>query len=1280
MRKRVVFGVMALFFMAFLGCEKEKVIETVPQNAGSISGKAMLEGKNTGNAGIAVYIEGTSFVSFTDDGGNFLISNVPEGKYKLIAQKEGYEPAVQEDVLVKAGQVTTGIVLNLSKKVVPSGSISGKITFEGQSTGNAGIIVFLLGTNYMTTTQDDGSFELKGIPVGKYTLMAIASGYTSARVDNVLVEENGVTVIPQINLQRSAIGPGGEEYGGIAGRVTLNGAGSGNGDIAVFIVGTSYVAYTADDGSYTITHVPPGTYDVRAVKDGYNPAQVNGVTVVKNQITGGVDMNLIPLPGPSPDKGVVVGRVTLNGSQSGNSGVVVFLQGTSHSAYTSDNGEYKISGVEPGTYTLTAYKVGYTTESKEVVVKAGETTDAGTINLLPVGGAGNQPPYVTSTPVTSVYEDDLYAYQVEAQDPENDPINFSLVVFPQGMTMTQDGLITWYPHFKDTFESHPVVVCVADNSGNSIYHIYQVNVLSRWKNYRTIDGLLSNNIKGVFIDSSKEIWAYSYDGISVISQDGSVRNYTVKSTGKSVKAENVEHPDYGTGEIIPAGNIESWGYYFDEYNWTYHYTITDTTKNWEPNSLTDRGICVKNLEEWYNGGWRCFPIESNTSNSITFRTRWYFGSFYDTRFYFSYYVYEWGCDIWECGVEIEIRDTSQNWTPGSLRGRMLGRWDYPWWDYPYGYILDNSADTIKGYIYENYYLNESQIDYELTPQITVLYDPSASFQTDELVGSGDGFTVLQNSSNTLTVYGRVYEGATYLLNTGLGGYVNSITEVNGQKYIATSGGLSHFDGTNWKNYNTLNTAIYGNITEVSYGINSTITGVYREYGWGYQSVIEDDTKNFPLCCTGNYILIENGYYTIASAETTRIYISERLPIASNPDLGFPKPDDTYHFTLDNTITIKDTTKSFQPNELAGKEIFINGYTFKIISNTQNTIKFKVPKNYFSRGSRPIKAGDRYFVLKGLPSNGVNDVDYDPSSSALYIATSNGISIKQGSNWYLRNVKNTSSSYISGEITAVGCCDYIEDSSRNWIPDEHKGKWVETDSGSWCYIVGNDNTTLWVECDRSLLNSTTYTIYSTDGLKSNTIGEIQKKPSGMWVYYYSPFDDIISFFNGFSWTSYEVQNTMCGSPYVYVYNLYEDSNGLLWLALLDEYWYWYECGLTTFDGTNWTTYTVENTESSTGKRDGLGSNYVWGICEDVDSDIWIATYSEDWEGDVEFPSQGGVTRYKNNGWRRYSSYVKTGAYEDGNSGLISNNVRACYVDSEGKKCFATNKGLSCYTGD
>ena len=1276
MVKRWVFSLGTLFFLlvSFNCAEKEKIIETAPQNVGSISGKATLEGQNTGNAGIAVYIEGTSFVSFTDDGGNFLISNVPEGKYKLVAQKEGYEPAVQEDVVVKAGEETKGIILNLSKKVVPSGSISGKITFEGQTTGNAGIIVFLLGTNYVTTTQDDGSFELKEIPAGKYTLMAVASGYTSARVDNVLVQENGVTVIPQIDLQKTVVGPSGEEYGGISGRVTLNGAQTGNGDIAVFIIGTSYVAYTADDGSYTIARVPPGTYNVRAVKDGYNPAQVNGVTVVKNQITGGVDMNLTPVPSPSPDTGTIIGRVTLNGAQSGNSGVVVFLEGTSYSGYTSDSGSFIISGVVSGTYILTAYKVGYSPESIQVSVEAGQTTDAGTINLLPVGGAGNQPPYVTSTPVTSVYEDDLYTYQVLAEDPENDPVTFDLVVYPQGMNM-EDGLITWLPQFKDTFEPHPVVVRVSDNSGNSVYHIYQINVLSRWKNYTLVDGLISEYINGVFIDSDGNIWAYSGEGISVISPDDSITNYTPKSTGKSVKAEYVDHPDYGTAEIIPAGNIESWDYYceYGDWYWYCHYTIVDTTKNWEPNSLTDRGVCVWGGSCW--DGLCCYPIESNTSNSITFLSE-YLLSFSDTRFYFSYYGYDWGCEVWYCGAEVELRDTSQNWTPGSLRGR---KWEEWWWEG--GYVVDNTENTLLVYTFDSDLLFQSQTDYEFNPQITVISDPSASFQNDELLGSSDGFTVLQNSSNTLTVLGRAYPGATYILNTGLGGYVNGITEVNGDIYVATNGGLSYFDGTDWKNYNTLNTGIYGNITEVNYGINSTITGVYKEYYWDYETIIEDETKNFPVCCTGNYILIESGYYTIASASSTRIYISERFPVSSNQTLGFPKPGDHYSFTMDNTIVIKDTSKSFTPNQFVGKDIFINGWTFEIVSNTSNTIKFKVPKNFFSSGSRPIKPGDRYFVLTGLPANKISDVDYD--SSGLYMATPKGISIKHGSDWDLWNVKNRSSYYINGEITSIEWWDdyVIEDSSADWEPDEHKGRWVETDNGSFCYIMGNDRTKLWVVCDRSPWGSSSYTIYSTDGLKSNDIRSIDKKPSGMWVTYYDyyyyyydwwllfPLGNIISFFNNFSWNSYEVENEVCGSPSVY--RLLEDSRGLLWLGFG-----WNGCGLTTFDRTNWMTYTVENTESGPGKRDGLGSDRIFGICEDVDGDIWITTYPYGWL----FPPDGGVTRYKNNEWKRYSSYVKTGAYETGNSGLISNRVNGCYVGSGGKKCFATDKGLSCYTGD
>ncbi len=59
---------------------------------------------------------------------------------------------------------------------------------------------------------------------------------------------------------------------------------------------------------------------------------------------------------------------------------------------------------------------------------------------LPSNGA----PRITSTPVTSVALGTTYAYQVTATDPDQDPLTYSLVAGPAGMTQDADsGLMTW---------------------------------------------------------------------------------------------------------------------------------------------------------------------------------------------------------------------------------------------------------------------------------------------------------------------------------------------------------------------------------------------------------------------------------------------------------------------------------------------------------------------------------------------------------------------------------------------------------------------------------------------------------------------------------------------------------------------------------------------------------------------------------------------------------------------------------------------------------------------
>jgi hypothetical protein len=54
-------------------------------------------------------------------------------------------------------------------------------------------------------------------------------------------------------------------------------------------------------------------------------------------------------------------------------------------------------------------------------------------------------PVITSTAVTSATEDEVYSYQVEAFDYEGDALFFSLSQSPEGMTISDAGLIEWVP-------------------------------------------------------------------------------------------------------------------------------------------------------------------------------------------------------------------------------------------------------------------------------------------------------------------------------------------------------------------------------------------------------------------------------------------------------------------------------------------------------------------------------------------------------------------------------------------------------------------------------------------------------------------------------------------------------------------------------------------------------------------------------------------------------------------------------------------------------------------
>jgi len=83
---------------------------------------------------------------------------------------------------------------------------------------------------------------------------------------------------------------------------------------------------------------------------------------------------------------------------------------------------------------------------------------------------GNMPPIITYDKKFS-FDGSVWASQIKATDPDGDPLTYALKDAPQGMTITQNGLITWRVP-ADFRGKQPATVSVTDgHDGEAVYHL-----------------------------------------------------------------------------------------------------------------------------------------------------------------------------------------------------------------------------------------------------------------------------------------------------------------------------------------------------------------------------------------------------------------------------------------------------------------------------------------------------------------------------------------------------------------------------------------------------------------------------------------------------------------------------------------------------------------------------------------------------------------------------------------------------------------------------------------
>lgn len=335
---------------------------------------------------------GTILVGFadTDGSGNYTILGLPPGSYTVIASATRYQSKTEGASVISGMTTTLDFALTKIKGTI-AGTVSDALT--GNPIPSATINVFQ-GVTFIASvlTDPNGQYSIPGFAPGSYIVTASASGFSSSAV-GARVFANHTTAV------NFALTPNPGIISGTVADAATNQPISG----AVIQVRDSFVlmatAVTDANGKYNFPSLAPGSYTVTATASNFR-RKTKVAEVNSNQITVvNFSLNL--------NSGAIAGTITdaITTLPIPNATAAVF-QGTALIDFvlTDVNGDYIISDLAPGNYTVLAFKKGYQAAFSEETVVAGGTTDADFIlNLRPGTIAGIVTDGCTGGPIPGAF-------------------------------------------------------------------------------------------------------------------------------------------------------------------------------------------------------------------------------------------------------------------------------------------------------------------------------------------------------------------------------------------------------------------------------------------------------------------------------------------------------------------------------------------------------------------------------------------------------------------------------------------------------------------------------------------------------------------------------------------------------------------------------------------------------------------------------------------------------------------------------------------------------------
>lgn len=300
------------------------------------------------------------------DDGMYAVSGLAPGRYQVNVTAVNFDTNLS-GVFIFADETT---IDNVALTPDP-GSLTGTVT--SFSTGipipNASITVRAFGVSgpiiAVSVTDNEGRYLVNNLPPGVYTVIANASGFGTAEASEE-VFSNQVSIQNLVLLSRVSVVQGiVTDQGGTPLEDTL---------ISLAKDGTSVVAEVQTDinGRYFINEIDAGSYTIVALNIDYQQS-LQSFTVAPDA-TATVNFVLAGNPG------TIAGRVTDRLTGLAIPGAVVFVFTTDSEPITSDvadeDGNYSVTGLAPGTYTVRATAIRYASDARMIDVVAGAVTTA----------------------------------------------------------------------------------------------------------------------------------------------------------------------------------------------------------------------------------------------------------------------------------------------------------------------------------------------------------------------------------------------------------------------------------------------------------------------------------------------------------------------------------------------------------------------------------------------------------------------------------------------------------------------------------------------------------------------------------------------------------------------------------------------------------------------------------------------------------------------------------------------------------------------------------------